>query len=222
MRTRRRALPRTFASVPSRTLCTLPLPPPPSPFALFSTCASQRFFVDVRERPWMWVSVLRAEVKSVARVAEVGRIRVTDQRAPRERNVGGALGLIESAYREQNSRSVYPIIRPPSFLNSSHALSPSLFRAIIGFFHPCLSRSSWSFPSRRAILSWLSCVQGFHPLSLPRSRFLLHSALSSPLVSLPVPSLSIPSFHFSLVSPFVLLASLFLVPCSLTGGTIPP
>jgi len=149
MRTRRRALPRTFASVPSRTLCTLPLPPPP--FALFSTCASQRFFVNVRERPWMWVSVLRAEVKSVARVAEVGRIRVTDQRAPRERSVGGALGLIESAYREQNSRSVYPIIRPPSFLNSPHARSPSLFRAI-EFLHPCLSRSSWSFPSRRAIL----------------------------------------------------------------------
>lgn len=39
----------------------------------------------------MWVSVLRAKVKLVARVVEVGRIRVTDQRAPREPVPGKSL-----------------------------------------------------------------------------------------------------------------------------------
>lgn len=60
-------------------------PSPLSPLAPFpSTCAARRFLVDIRESAWMWVSVLRAKVKPVARVVEVGRIRVTDQRAPRE------------------------------------------------------------------------------------------------------------------------------------------
>ncbi|EZA61027.1 hypothetical protein X777_08239, partial [Ooceraea biroi] len=58
-----------------------------------STCAVQRILVAVRVRPraveCMWVSVLRAKVKPVAGVAEVGRIRVTDQRAPRERPAPG-------------------------------------------------------------------------------------------------------------------------------------
>lgn len=39
----------------------------------------------------MWVSVLRAKVKPVAGVVEVGRIRVTDQRAPREPVPGKSL-----------------------------------------------------------------------------------------------------------------------------------
>lgn len=158
------------------------------------------------------MSVLRAEVKSVARVAEVGRIRVTDQRAPRERSVGGALGLIESAYREQNSRSVYPIIRPPSFLNSPYTRSLSLFHRVLPSFSFVIILVI-SFASCYSM--WLSCVRGFHLLSLPRSRFLLHSALSfllacslsPPLVSRSLLSISL-SYRRSF---FSLVCSLFLV-----------
>lgn len=43
----------------------------------------------------MWVSVLRAKVKPVAGVVEVGRIRVTDQRAPREPVPGKSLRRLQ-------------------------------------------------------------------------------------------------------------------------------
>lgn len=57
----------------------------------------------------MWVSILRAKVKPVAGVVEVGRIRVTDQRAPREPVPGKSLpsvaeGALES-HRERVSRA---------------------------------------------------------------------------------------------------------------------
>ena len=141
MRARQFALAKLLVSVPSRTLRASPFP---------STCASQRFLMDIRERAWMWV---RAKVKPVAGVVEVGRIRVTDQRAPREPALekprprrGGALGLIENAYREQNSHSVYLAICLPAclsslllsfFLYSSLSASPS---------HPWTIWSSSFFP----------------------------------------------------------------------------
>lgn len=43
----------------------------------------------------MWVSVLRAKVKPVVGVVEVGRIRVTDQRAPREPVPGKSLRRLQ-------------------------------------------------------------------------------------------------------------------------------
>lgn len=120
------------AVVPSHTLRALPLP------LSLDMCLAKIPSGYIRERSWMWVSVLRAKVKPVAGVVEVGRIRVTDQRAPREPapgkppqrgGCGGALGLIESAYREQNARSVYPTILPAclsSFLRSFSSFLRSL------------------------------------------------------------------------------------------------
>lgn len=74
-------------------------------------CGVRERSLDVGERPESY------KVKPVTGVAEVGRIRVTDQRAPREPASGNpprrrrrGPRLIESAYREQNS--VYPTILP--------------------------------------------------------------------------------------------------------------
>lgn len=56
----------------------------------------------------MWVSVLRAKVKPVAGVVEVGRIRVTDQRAPREPAPGKPLRRLRrgpGSHRERVSRA---------------------------------------------------------------------------------------------------------------------
>lgn len=72
----------------------------------------------------MWVSVLRAKVKPVAGVAEVGRIRVTDQRAPRERPAPEnpprrrrRRGLsVSSRARIASKTCAYPTIRLPACL----------------------------------------------------------------------------------------------------------
>jgi len=101
------------------------------------------FSCGVRERPLNVGERSESyKVKPVAGVAEVGRIRVTDQRAPREPAPGNpprrrrrrrrrGPRLIESAYREQNSRSVYPtILCLPARLPSS-SLSPFVRRSLV-------------------------------------------------------------------------------------------
>jgi len=105
-------------------------PPPPSlplTLSLSGTRAARRMLAAQyeRERPrtaeWMWVSVLRAKVKPVAGVAEVGRIRVTDQRAPRERpapenppRLRRGPSVSSRARIASKTRALYPAIRSPA------------------------------------------------------------------------------------------------------------
>lgn len=159
----------------------------------------------------MWVSVLRAKVKPVAGVVEVGRIRVTDQRAPREPVPGKSLrrlqrgpwvssrARIASKTRARCTRlSACLFVFPPSFVPFLPSfvllLSPFLFRTIgpsrVSPFLPwsiSVLLPSWSclFLHSRTILR-LSCVHSFPSSSVVHApRFLPHSAPSSLPASLP-------------------------------------
>lgn len=183
----------------------------------------------------MWVSVLRAKVKPVAGVVEVGRIRVTDQRAPREPAPGKPPRRLRrgpGSHRERVSRAKLALGVPticlpvclPSFAFSSFLRS---FAPFCLSFAPNYLASSFPsrerfcpypftivllpFPSLRTILR-LSCVHGFPSSSVVRAlRFLPHSALSS-LPSLFNPfSLSFLSSHRSFLS----LVRSLLVPLSI-------
>ena len=92
-------------------------------------------------------------MKPVLGVAEVGRIRVTDQRSRVSRRTRGeeALGPIESAYREQNgvpARS--PDSLPVRCSPRLHFLSLSLFLSLSPLFSPL----SPSVIQSRGILLW--------------------------------------------------------------------
>lgn len=154
----------------------------------------------------MWVSVLRAKVKPVAGVVEVGRIRVTDQRAPREPVPGksrlrrgpwvSSRARIASKTRARCTRlsaCLFSFLRSfSSFLRSflSVSLSRSLDHLESSFsslehLYPSPFVIVLPFPSLRTILC-LSCLHSFSSSSVAHPlRFLPHSALSSFLVSLP-------------------------------------
>lgn len=213
-------------------------PSPLSPLAPFpSTCAARRFLVDIRESAWMWVSVLRAKVKPVARVVEVGRIRVTDQRAPREPAPGKPprcgtarrrLRRGPGSHRERVSRAKLALgvpdylpaclssFLPSSFLRSFLSVSPSrrtIFSCPPSFPRASLSPSPFTnilpFPSRRSLLR-LSCVHGFPSFSVVRARYAFYHIPLCPLFSKPLSlPFSIPSLCFPFVPPFVPLASSF-------------
>lgn len=174
----------------------------------------------------MWVSVLRAKVKLVARVVEVGRIRVTDQRAPREPVPGKSLrrlrrgpwvssrARIASKTRARCTRlSACLLVFLPSFV----LFLPSFVFFFLPFAPLRLSFASdhleFSFPSLehfcpspfRIVLPFPSLLlsfvyracTAFHPLPLFHAlRFLPHFGLSSLLAS---PSSSLLS-SFSLFS----------------------
>lgn len=160
----------------------------------------------------MWVSVPRAKVKSVAGVVEVGRIRVTDQRAPREPapgkprrsggggGCGGALGLIESAYREQNSRSVYRLsaclfVFLPSFAPLRLSFAPDFIS------NPPPSCSLHERPA----FSFAPCTNYPSPIVRARLSILFRcSALSTTFRSVLSSNLSLSPFPFqSLLSSFL-------------------
>lgn len=192
------------AGLPRRSHCPLshpscaPLPSFPS------TCASQRFLVDIRERAWMWVSVLRAKVKPVAGVVEVGRIRVTDQRAPREPAPGKPPRRLRrgpGSHRERVSRAKLALGVPdylaclfvfPSFVRSllfSLPSSPSLLRTgssriFLSFPRAFLFFSFHDHPPFSFIPYYPWSTMRARLFLFRRSRFLLHSALSSLLASL--------------------------------------
>lgn len=153
---------------------------------------------------------MRAKVKPVAGVVEVGRIRVTDQRAPREPVPGkslrrGGCGGGSGSHRERVSRAklalgvldylpacLSPFLR--SFVRSlpfSVRPSPSLFRARIGpsrvllsfpraFLSSSLRVIVLPFPSLRTILR-LSCVSILFRCSRAMLSTTSHSLFSSSL-----------------------------------------
>lgn len=148
---------------------------------------------------------MRAKVKPVAGVVEVGRIRVTDQRAPREPVPGkslrrGGCGGGSGSHRERVSRAKlalgvldYLPACLSSFLRSfsSFLRSPSLFRARIGpsrvlpsfpraFLSSSLHIIVLPFPSLRTILR-LSCVSILFRCSRAMLSTTFHSLFSSGL-----------------------------------------
>lgn len=203
-------------------------PSPLSPLAPFpSTCAARRFLVDIRESAWMWVSVLRAKVKPVARVVEVGRIRVTDQRAPREPAPGKPprcgtarrrrLRRGPGSHRERVSRAKLALgvpdylpaclssFLPSSFLRSFLSVSPSRRTLhLVSSFLPESISISFSLHEHPAFsfapcypFAYRACTV-FHPFPLS-ARAMLSTTFRFVLSSL---SLSLPSLlnSFSLFS----------------------
>lgn len=192
----------------------------------------------------MWVSVLRAKVKSVAGVVEVGRIRVTDQRAPREPVPGKSLrrlrrgpsvssrARIASKTRVRCTRlSACLFVFLPSFvlflLSFVIFLSPFAPLLLTGPSRFLLSvpRAFLSFSLRDHPASSFALVlsfayracTAFHPLPLFKRYAFYYIPLSSLLSSL-LPLLN--SFSlFSSHRSFSLVRSL-LVPLSL--ATYPP
>lgn len=82
-------------------------------------------------------------MKPVLGVAEVGRIRVTDQRSRVSRRTRGeeeALGPIESAYREQKRGTCLP---PPP--RPSLSLRNSSSRFFLSLFLSSLERASFNY-----------------------------------------------------------------------------
>lgn len=174
----------------------------------------------------MWVSVLRAKVKPVAGVVEVGRIRVTDQRAPREPVPRKSLrrlrrgpsvssrARIASKTRVRCTRlSACLFVFLPSFVIFLSPFAP-LFRTGPSRFLLSLPRAFLSFSLRDHPASFfapvlflcLSCVHSFSSSSVIQAlRFLLHSAPSSLLPSLHPILFSILSLYFP--PTFVPLAS---------------
>lgn len=174
---------------------------------------SSRLYVSVQR--WMWVSVLRAKVKPVAGVVEVGRIRVTDQRAPRE--PAGEL-VAEGPWVSSRARIASKTrARCSRLFACLLACSPVCFACLSTF----VLRSSLpvSLPPPGSILGVLSfsesplCPSPFVIVQLPSCplaaalslayraytrallrppssfalRFLLHSAVLSPSPPFPVP-----------------------------------
>lgn len=166
MRARRFALPKFLASVSSRTLRAPPFP---------STYTLLRFLANVCERACMWVSVLRAKVKPVAGVVEVGRIRVTDQRAPREPMLGKSLRRLRRGPRVSSRARIASKTRACTrlsaclfiFLRSSLSVLLSCRTILLSFprafLRPSLFMIVLPFPSLRTILR--ACTV-FYPLPL--------------------------------------------------------
>jgi len=181
-----------------------------SPFLVHARCEGCSQLYE-RERPraaeWMWVSVLRAKVKPVAGVAEVGRIRVTDQRAPRERPAPGnpprprrGPSVSSRARIASKTRALYPAIRSParSACIRTFSFSPPSTVLLSRRDHPPFSLAGHPSPIVRATAL----------RSRPAPCFLPHSALSSLLVPLLLAATSLLSI--SLSSPHSLLHGSFL------------
>jgi len=175
------------------------------------------------------VSVLRAKVKPVAGVAEVGRIRVTDQRAPRERpapenppRLRRGPSVSSRARIASKTRALYPAIRSPARSSVRTRTSPSSSFS----FLPDHPEPRAPLPSPREDLSSSVLLSrrdhppfslAGHPSpivratalrSLPAPCFLPHSALSSLLVPLLLAATS--PFYFPLSSPHSFLHGSFL------------
>lgn len=175
----------------------------------------------------MWVSVLRAKVKPVAGVAEVGRIRVTDQRAPRERPApenppprrrGPS---VSSRARIASKTCAYPTIRLPACLLACLRSAFVPLRLPRSLPYRIISSPSFFLRESSSVLLWRRdhppfsfailrlCVPPSSSMFSTTFRSVLSSSLSSPRRPTYLSVLS-PPISLSSRCPFVSLVVLSL------------